>query len=180
MIIINTETGTETNLRALLRLLPRIGSTANPSQGIRTTWADQPTPEQIASVWYQYLVETEQPVPGVGEQVRQGAHALVEGQWVRVWVVEAMDQQVEARRLAGVIQEHLDAEAQRRQFDSIFTAVTYVDDANQQFADDAAALKAWRSAVWTYAYGVQAAVMAGERAPPTDAQLLAELPQAPA
>jgi hypothetical protein len=179
MTIISTETGTETTLRALLRLFPRIGSTANPAQGIRTVWADPPTAEQLVSVGYQYLVETEQPTPGPGEQVRAGPHALVDGRWVRVLIVEAIDPQIEARRLAGVIQAHLDAEAQRRQFDSIFTAVTYVDDANPQFAADAAALKAWRSEVWTYAYAVQAAVMSGRRTPPRDAELLAELPGAP-
>jgi len=90
MTIVSTETGTETNLRALLRLFPRIGSTANPAQGIRTVWSDPPTSEQLVSVGYQYLVETAQPTPGPGEQVRQGPHALIDGQWVRGWVVEAI------------------------------------------------------------------------------------------
>ncbi len=90
MIIVNAETGTETNLRNLLRLFPRLGSTANPSQGIRTAWADPPTAEQLASVGYQHLVETEQPTPGPGEQVTAAPHALVAGQWERAWTVEAI------------------------------------------------------------------------------------------
>lgn len=43
----------------------------------------------------------------------------------------------------------------------------------------AVALRDWSSAVWTYLDGVAADVMAGNRAPPTDAQLMAELPQPP-
>lgn len=48
-MIVNTENGIETTLRALLRLFPRLGSAANPSQGIRTAWADPPTPEQFVA-----------------------------------------------------------------------------------------------------------------------------------
>lgn len=85
--------------------------------------------------------------------------------------------ETEQRRLALLVQSHLDAAAQLRGFDTVFTACTYIDDPNPQFAADAAALKAWRSAVWTACYAIQAAVLAGQRTAPTDAELLAELPE---
>jgi hypothetical protein len=90
MIIVNATTGENINLRALLRLFPRIGSTANPEQGIRTVWSDPPTSEQLATVGYQYLAETEAPTPGPGEQVVAAPHALIDGQWTRQLAVEAI------------------------------------------------------------------------------------------
>ncbi len=77
---------------------------------------------------------------------------------------------------ADVIQRHLDATAQTRSYDSIHTAVGYRDDPNPAFAAEAAALFAWRSAVWTEGLAIMAAVAAGERALPSEAEIIAELP----
>lgn len=77
---------------------------------------------------------------------------------------------------AAAIQALLDATARERQYDSMLTAATYIGDPNPQFAAEAAALIGWRSEVWTYATAQLAAVVAGERAAPAVADLLAELP----
>lgn len=65
-------------------------------------------------------------------------------------------------------------------FRDIFSARGYVGDPNPAYHARAVALRDWSSSVWTYLDGVAADVMAGNRAPPTDAQLMAELPQPPA
>jgi hypothetical protein len=77
---------------------------------------------------------------------------------------------------SGAIQAHLEAKARERRYDSLQSAVSYRNDANPQFAAEAAALFSWRSAVWTYATAELGRVMAGERAQPTVAEFIAELP----
>jgi hypothetical protein len=77
---------------------------------------------------------------------------------------------------ARAIQARLDATARERQYDSIQAAVSYLGDPNPTYAAEAAALRDWRSAVWTYALAQLALVAAGDRAPPTVTDLLAELP----
>lgn len=84
--------------------------------------------------------------------------------------------EIEKRRLSLVIQEVLDAEARLRYFDNIFTAVTYVNDTNPKFAQDAIQLKEWRSAVWTKAYEIMEKFLSGEIAKPTDQELIDMLP----
>ncbi|MDQ1183593.1 hypothetical protein [Agrobacterium larrymoorei] len=81
------------------------------------------------------------------------------------------------KKFTGAIQTHLDATASQRRYDSIHTAISYRDDPNPKFAAEAAALFAWRSAVWTYATDELDKVVAGERAIPTVEEFLAELPQ---
>lgn len=80
-------------------------------------------------------------------------------------------------RLAAAIQAHLDAQARAMSYDSIYTAVTYAEEPIvPRFQLEGAALRAWRSLVWDYGYGVLAAVIAAERAVPTAEDLIAELP----
>lgn len=77
---------------------------------------------------------------------------------------------------ARAIQARLDATARARQYDGMQAAVSYLGDPNPTYAAEAAALRDWRSAVWTYALAQLALVAAGDRAPPTVPDLLAELP----
>lgn len=65
-------------------------------------------------------------------------------------------------------------------FRDIFSARGYVNDPNPAYHARAAALRDWSSSVWTYLDEVAAGVMAGNRSVPTDAELMAELPQPPA
>lgn len=92
------------------------------------------------------------------------------------------EQQEEARRAGLVssygtaVQEFVDAKARERGYDSILSAISYRGDDNPQFAAEAEALFAWRSAVWTFATAELAKAVAGERGiPPIDA-FLGELP----
>ena len=55
----------------------------------------------------------------------------------------------------------------------------YVNDPNPSYHARAVALRDWSSSVWTTLDEIQADVLAGNRPFPTEAELLAELPQPP-
>lgn len=74
------------------------------------------------------------------------------------------------------IQAHVDQTARSRLFRDGVTLASYVASTNPQWAAEAVAFVAWRDAVWAHAYAELAKVQAGERAQPTVAEVLAELP----
>ncbi len=83
--------------------------------------------------------------------------------------------------LTAAVQWHLDSVAMAWGYDGIWSAVTYADEpAVPQFAAEGAALRAWRSNVWAACYEVLAEVQAETRPVPTEEELLADLPAAPA
>jgi hypothetical protein len=85
--------------------------------------------------------------------------------------------QVKQQLQAFVQQALLDATAQSMGYDDIRTAVTYADEpAVPRFRAEGTALRAWRSLTWSACYDILAAVEAGTRPVPTEAELLAELP----
>lgn len=110
---------------------------------------------------------------------REFAHLLPPG------CVEISDAEAEALRAplppavadyTAAVQCHLDAAARARGYDGILSACSYDGDPDPGFAAEAAAFKAWRSAVWRYGYAQLDAVQAGQRPQPTVAELIAELP----
>lgn len=84
--------------------------------------------------------------------------------------------QVRVQRAAAV-QLHMDAIAMTYGYDSIASAVTYADEpAVPRFQAEGQAFRRWRSLVWAACYQVLAEVEAGNRAVPTESELLALLP----
>lgn len=84
--------------------------------------------------------------------------------------------QIRAQR-AGAVQLHMDATAMTYGYDSIASAVTYADEpAVPRFQAEGQAFRRWRSLVWAACYQVLAEVEAGQRAVPTESELLALLP----
>lgn len=82
--------------------------------------------------------------------------------------------------LSAAVQAHLDTRAQAAGYDSIFTAVTYADEAAvPRFQAEGEALRAWRSLVWAKCYEVLADVESGKRGIPLAEDLIAELPAIP-
>jgi len=79
-------------------------------------------------------------------------------------------------QFSSAIQSHLDTKARERDYDDMWSAITYRDDPNPQFAAEGQALFEWRSDVWTYATTELARVTAGEREIPTVEEFLVELP----
>lgn len=76
-----------------------------------------------------------------------------------------------------MIQSYMDSKAQELNYDSVFTAITYENDSNKKFAQEAKAFKAWRSQIWTTCYAVLDEVLAGTRSIPTKEELLALMPE---
>jgi len=75
------------------------------------------------------------------------------------------------------IQSHIDGTAQARGYDNGVALVSYLSSTNPSWAAEAATFNTWRDAVWAYAYGELAKVQGGQRAQPTIAEFVAELPQ---
>ncbi|MDE2105942.1 MAG: hypothetical protein KGL39_52455 [Patescibacteria group bacterium] len=81
----------------------------------------------------------------------------------------------------AAVQNWLDTTAQSWQYESILSAASYAASTVQKFKDEAAALIAWRDAVWNACYTAEAAIQAGTQAmPASTAAFIATLPQVPA
>lgn len=83
--------------------------------------------------------------------------------------------QVQAQ-LTAAIQQRLDAFAQTRGYDNILSACTYAASSVPQFAAEGQCAVALRDATWAAAAQVLADVQSASRPPPTQVELLAELP----
>lgn len=76
----------------------------------------------------------------------------------------------------SAIQQHIDATAQQRGYDSGVTCASYVGSTNLQWSGEASAFISWRDSVWAHAYAELAKVQAGEREQPSVAEIIDELP----
>lgn len=76
----------------------------------------------------------------------------------------------------AAIQTLVDNTATSRRFRDGVTMASYVASTNPQLADEAQAFVAWRDAVWAHAYTELEKVQNGERATPSIADFLNELP----
>jgi hypothetical protein len=74
------------------------------------------------------------------------------------------------------IETHVDATATAKAYGGTASLASYVNSSVPAWAAEAAAFVAWRDAVWLYAYAEMAKVQAAQRAQPTVAELIAELP----
>lgn len=142
-----------------------------------------PDPIELPSVW------TRDRAPdGLHKGQYQGGQLHAEtgevtgGTWIDTHAPTEEEQAAAAQvALAAVfeqaIQEHLDAAARTRGYDSIATAVSYAEEpAVPKFQEDGKAFRAWRSLVWAHVYQELAKVKAGEREIPTLDALMVELP----
>lgn len=78
--------------------------------------------------------------------------------------------------LTRAVQDHLDATARTRNYDGILSLCSYATSTNPKFGPEGQAGVAWRDAVWSSCYAILADVQAGNRAAPSAAGLLTELP----
>ena len=97
-----------------------------------------------------------------------------------VAIPEPTDEEKQARiqkQLTDAVQHVLDSKAQELNYDNCLSVCSYIDTGVARFDAEGKAFRAWRSAVWAKGYEILAQVQAGERAIPTEAELIAELPQ---
>lgn len=78
--------------------------------------------------------------------------------------------------LTAAIQRHLDATAQTRQYDGILSLCSYATSTDPIFSTEGQAGVVFRDACWRKGEDVMEAVLQGQRAIPTEAELLAEMP----
>lgn len=90
--------------------------------------------------------------------------------------IEEQQAQIQ-KQLTDAVQRALDKKAQELLYDSCLSVCSYIDTGVPKFDAEGRAFRAWRSAVWAKGYEILAQVQAGQRAIPTEAELIAELPQ---
>lgn len=90
--------------------------------------------------------------------------------------IEELQAQIQ-KQLTNAVQRVLDNKAQELNYDNCLSVCSYIDTGVPKFDAEGKAFRAWRSAVWAKGYEILAQVQAGQRAIPTEAELIAELPQ---
>ena len=76
----------------------------------------------------------------------------------------------------AAVQSHLDAFAQTRNYDGILSAATYATSTVPKFQAEGQYAVEARDATWAACYSILADVQGGQRAMPSQDELLAELP----
>ena len=89
---------------------------------------------------------------------------------------EEIETQIQ-KQLTDAVQHVLDAKAQELNYDSCLSVCSYIETGVAKFDAEGKAFRAWRSAVWAKGYEILAQVQAGQRGIPTEAELIAELPE---
>lgn len=84
--------------------------------------------------------------------------------------------QIEMQKIT-LVQAHMDAQARAIRYADIATACSYAEEsAVPKFQAEGQAFRIWRSLVWADCYSIMNEVIAGDRAIPTDEELIAALP----
>ncbi len=75
----------------------------------------------------------------------------------------------------AVVQQHIDATARAKGYDSALSCCSYAGEVNT-YQTEAQRFISWRARCWTAAYEIFAGAQAGTRPVPTDAELIAAMP----
>ena len=108
------------------------------------------------------------------EQLMSGTHTISNGQIVLAPIKQKTPTQI-AQELEQAIDRHIDAIASADKWDSRITCTMRAGYPNP-WQNKAIAFGQWMDACYAHCIQVQAAVLAGTRLVPTEAELIAELP----
>ena len=78
--------------------------------------------------------------------------------------------------LTDAAQHYMDDTVSKRGYDGILSACSYSNSTDETFRAEGQACLVWRDEVWRACYAILEAVLAGNRAIPTEEEMIAELP----
>lgn len=81
------------------------------------------------------------------------------------------------KQLTDAVQHYMDDTVSERGYDGILSACSYCNSTDETFRAEGQACLEWRDTVWRACYSILEAVLAGNRAIPTEEELIAELPK---
>ena len=90
-------------------------------------------------------------------------------------VIELNHPELLQKRYTDMVQEWMDKTVQERNYDDVFTCISYVNSTDETFRAEAQAVLEWRDKVWRKCYTELNRYQAGERELPID--IIAELPK---
>lgn len=135
-----------------LDTLTRIPNVANASEAALRSYA--------LSHGYKEVVYTNSP----GEWYTP-SFELIDNKIKQVWTPFSLVQKFSV--IQANIQALLDRTAAEKNYDNIFTALTYLNSTNPTFKAEAEALRDWRDDIWTRCYAYLADVEAGKEEMPS-------------
>jgi hypothetical protein len=124
--------------------------------------------------------------PGVTPEQAAQAMNLAPGTWRVITAEEAVElqrptpeeeQAAMQQAFTDAIQQHLDAFAQTRGYDNIFTATTYATSSSSRFGPEGRYAVEARDITWKAAYELLEEVLTGKRPMPSLEEVFAELPE---
>lgn len=104
---------------------------------------------------YKLVLTTEAPGDWYNQSWKEDGAVIV-----NVW--NEWDPQSKIYAIQTNVQGLLDSKAAERNYDNIFTALTYIESKNPKFKAEAEALRDWRDKMWTKCYEYLADVEAGK------------------
>ena len=99
-----------------------------------------------------------------------------DGAWYVSGKVPAVPVAEIVKTYENAVQNYLDETAQAKGYDNTYTCLSYLSSTDETWNREANIFNAWRDSVWRKCHEVLNAVLAGELAPPTVEELIAQLP----
>lgn len=81
------------------------------------------------------------------------------------------------KQITDAVQLYMDDTVSKKGYDNILSACSYSNSTDEIFRTEGQACLKWRDDVWRKCYDILAEVLAGNRAIPTEKEVIAELPK---
>lgn len=150
--------------------------TVDYNRTMKSCWIDGKAFQKFPNDEFESLLNNVQVYIQAKENREQIAEEQKEAERIANMTEEEKAAQTQVQ-LTAAVQNVLDSEAQKLNYDSCLSVCSYVDTGVSKFDDEGKAFRAWRSAVWAKGYEILDEVIVGKREIPTEEELLAELPK---